>query len=137
NEDDACDLETEDVNHDGACDVLDCRGEHGAMGPERDHGDVGSQGDSGAPGSQGPKGDVGDSGLQGPKGDNGDGGAQGPKGNDGSQGPKGDTGSKGDEVFPYATLCRSNEDDACDLETEDVNHDGACDVLDCRGAAGT
>src|SRR5438552_2245503 len=75
NQDDQCNLDTEDVNHDGACDVLDCRGEHGAMGPKGDHGDVGPQGDSGAPGSQGPKGDGGGSGPQGGEGGRGEGGA--------------------------------------------------------------
>src|SRR5207245_2903783 len=71
------------------------------------------------------------------KGDKGDSGAQGPKGNDGSQGPKGDTGSKGDEGRYGVSCWDLNQDDQCNLDTEDVNHDGACDVLDCRGAAGT
>ena len=112
NENGACDLATEDVNHDGACDALDCRGE---------------------PGIQGSKGDVGDTGPQGPKGDTG---AQGPKGDAGAQGAKGDTGAQGPQGAHGSNCWDLNDDGLCELATEDVNHDGACSVLDCKGAQG-
>jgi len=124
NQDGACDLAIEDVNHDGACDVEDCRGATGAQGPR------GDRGDDGAPGAQGSKGDPGASGPQGPPGDAG---AQGPKGDTGAQGPKGDQGPEGAHGLHCWDL---NQDGACDLATEDVNQDGACDIEDCRGANG-
>jgi hypothetical protein len=115
NQDGACDLAIEDVNHDGSCDVEDCRGAIGAQGPK------GDRGDDGAPGAQGPKGDPGEPGTQGPKGD------------PGAQGPTGDQGPEGAHGLHCWDL---NQDGACDLGTEDVNHDGSCSVLDCKGVQG-
>src|SRR5439155_546376 len=74
NQDDQCNLDTEDVNHDGACDVLDCRGAEGTQGAKGDKGDNGDKGDTG---TQGAKGDTG---------------TQGSQGSMGPQGPKGDAG---------------------------------------------
>jgi hypothetical protein len=110
---------TEDVNHDGKVDVLDCKGnqgEAGAQGPvgpigpkgeqglqgeKGPQGPVGATGPQGAQGLQGlagPKGDTGATGVQGPKGETGPAGQvgpQGPTGPQGAQGPKGDTGATG------------------------------------------
>src|SRR5437870_1249150 len=115
NEDGRCDLATEDLNHDGFCTVLDCMG---PQGPQGFQGNPGHDGVPGPPGADGPPGRDGAPGPQGPKGDN------------GPQGPAGNPGGDGHDCWDL------NENGACDLATEDVNHDGMCDVHDCTGAKG-
>ncbi|HZJ64992.1 MAG TPA: hypothetical protein VFD36_15885, partial [Kofleriaceae bacterium] len=115
-----CDMDseggfTEDTDHSGECDALDCQG------PEGQRGQAGADGAAGAPGAKGDKGDKGDrgdtgatgapgvDGAQGPpgvKGDRGDTGATGAPGADGAQGPQGEKGDKGDrgDTGPQGTF---------------------------------
>lgn len=107
-----CDLGSEDINLDGGCTALDCRGATGPQGP---------QGAAGAAGAVGP---------QGPAGADGAAGAQGPAGPQGAQGLQGAAGANG-------TYCWDlNANGACDLGAEDLNLDGFCTVADCKGATG-
>jgi hypothetical protein len=79
NANDVCDPDTEDVDSDGNCTVLDCRGPQGAEGIQ---GPVGPQGAVGETGPQGPRGDPGATGVVGP------------------QGPTGPQGPAGQNLFP-------------------------------------
>ena len=117
-----CDLATEDINGDGACDVLDCRG---AAGPT---GIVGSTGPAGPLGGAGARGPQGNAGPAGPTGSAGPAGARGPQGILGNAGPTGPGG--GTDCWDL------NANLSCDLATEDINGDGTCDALDCKGVAG-
>jgi hypothetical protein len=67
NQNELCDLVSEDVNLDTFCDIKDCHGHDGAQGPK---GDKGNDGVAGPPGSQGPPGQTGATGPQGPAGNN-------------------------------------------------------------------
>lgn len=82
----------EDLNDDGVVNVLDCRGEEGAVGAQ---GEAGPQGIQGEAGPQGPQGEAGPQGPAGPQGDQGPTGPQGPAGPAGDRGPQGFTGSQG------------------------------------------
>jgi len=63
-------------------------------------------------------------------------GAEGPQGPQGVPGQPGTQGQPGQDGDPGANCWDLNGDGIGNLATEDVNHDGVVDVLDCRGAAG-
>lgn len=88
-EDRQCDIETEDYNEDGECNVGDCFGVEGPQGP------AGPIGPAGAMGSQGLTGPAGPAGPQGPQGLAGPAGPAGPAGATGATGPAGPTGPQG------------------------------------------
>ncbi len=97
----ACDLGTEDINTDLACDALDCAGPQGEQGPQGVDGPQGVQGPDGPQGPEGPQGadgPTGPEGPEGPEGQQGSVGSQGPQGvagADGAQGPAGADGTDG------------------------------------------
>ena len=95
----SCNLETEDYNDDGVCDVGDCFGVEGPAGPAGPSGPQGPQGPAGATGPAGPIGPMGPMGPMGPQGNTG---AQGPAGPQGPQGTQGPTGAQG-PVGPAGT----------------------------------
>jgi len=102
---------SEDINGDGFFTAADCQG---AIGPTGLTGATGPTGPTGLTGATGP---TGPQGLQG----------VGTIGATGATGPTGDNG----------TACWDlNDDEVCDLGTEDPNGDGVCDALDCAGPPG-
>ena len=66
-----CDLVTEDINTDGACDVLDCEGPQGSPGADGAAGTPGADGSDGAPGTPGADGADGAPGTPGAAGNDG------------------------------------------------------------------
>jgi len=62
---------------------------------------------------------------------------QGPQGTAGANGQPGATGAAGAAGTAGIHCWDLNQNGACDLNPEDVNLDGACTVLDCRGRDGT
>jgi hypothetical protein len=89
NQNGVCDLPSEDHDSSSTCDVSDCLGPSGAIGP------IGPQGPAGAVGPQGPQGLTGADGATGPMGPQGPAGAIGPQGSDGPMGPQGPAGLDG------------------------------------------
>ena len=104
-----CDLASEDINNDGVCDILDCKGVAGPIGT------AGAPGPTGSLGAAGPRGAAG---------------SAGPVGIAGSTGPVGPTGG----IIDCWDL---NGNAICDAATEDLNGDSNCDVLDCKGTVGS
>jgi hypothetical protein len=98
NKNNVCNLPTEDTNHDGKCDALDCKGATGSTGPAGPMGINGTNGINGINGTNGKDGTNGVNGINGKDGLNGINGTNGLNGTNGEQGtpgPKGDTGLAG------------------------------------------
>ncbi|GJM14916.1 MAG: hypothetical protein DHS20C13_02430 [Thermodesulfobacteriota bacterium] len=114
----------------------------GAQGPQ---GDMGDQGDQGAQGPQGPAGPQGPTGATGPQGPQGSSGPPGPQGAQGNPGPIGATGPAGADGVdgadgaqgPAGQACWDiDNDNVCNLTTEDADGNGTCNVNDCIGPEG-
>ena len=116
----ACDLGTEDLNTDGACDALDCVGPRGLPGPDGAQGPPGAAGLTGAAGPTGPAcWDLDGNALCALPGEdfNGDGACT---------------------VLDCGQKCWDlNRNGACDAAAEDLNLDTFCTVLDCAGPQGS
>ncbi len=136
-------------------------GMDGDAGPQGEQGEQGEQGAKGDPGAPGAKGDQGDPGADGiscwdlnsnnacdaaDEDINGDGectvadcagtggGTDGQNGTDGANGSDGLNGADGADGINCWDL---DENGVCDLDSEDINMDGVCSVLDCRGEDAT
>lgn len=113
--------------------IMGLTGNVGATGPIGSQGFQGIQGSKGDVGAQGQTGGIGPQGLVGEIGPQGDVGPQGIQGEAGSQGS---VGIQGDRGFNGLHCWDLNQNDFCDLETEDIDLDGVCGVVDCRGHNG-
>jgi hypothetical protein len=136
--DNACST-PEDIDGNGSCDVLDCRGAPGATGATGPQGPIGLPGATGPTGPQGPigaTGATGATGIDGPQGPIGPQGPQGPEGPIGATGPQGPIGATGAPGVDGADCWDLDGDGACNPLVEDVDGDFVCDVADCRGAPG-
>lgn len=117
-EDRQCDIETEDYNEDGECNVADCFGVEGPQGPAGPIGPTGAMGSQGLTGPAGPAGPQGPQGPTGPTGPGGTGpaGPQGPAGPTGPTGPTGPAGATagqlGQSAFSTAALTTTPTDAA-------------------------
>lgn len=85
---------------------------------------MGEMGEMGDPGSKGDKGDMGDPGTPGGMG------TPGTPGTPGTNGTNGQNGSAGLSCWDL------NGNATCDMATEDIDGDNACDVADCAGPPG-
>jgi len=123
NENNVCDPDTEDINTDSFCDILDCEGPKGDQGIQGETGLTGPAGPQGPQGDTGPKGDKGDQGIQGeagltgPTGPQGFQGPTGPQGPEGPQGPAGADGATPEEYFIGFDLVKPNHGDPIASDT--------------------
>jgi hypothetical protein len=113
------------------------RGGVGVPGPPGSPGAPGGQGFPGVTGTNGAPGPPGATGIMGPIGVPGASGAAGPPGGVGAPGPPGAAGA------PGTSAAGSSGDNCWDRDgtnvcnaNNDVNHDGFCNFLDCRGPQG-
>lgn len=117
-------------------------GPQGAVGPPGYTGVVGAPGADGQDGPRGPVGPPGPVGNPGPDsnvtGPPGPPGSPGPQGDPGDPGPKGVTGPAGPpgRGTPGLKCWDRLGTGVCNLTVDDVNHDGVCNYLDCRGPTG-
>lgn len=127
--------------------VLDAMEAGEFVGPPGPEGPAGPQGEMGPPGPAGPQGPAGPAGPPGPEGPPGPSGPPGPVGPPGAPGPRGEPGPQGErgpqgplgpqgEQGPMGHACWDLDADGVADLSEDVNGDGAVDVLDCRGPQG-